>query len=119
MEMAPSQHLLVSWTMHLIVIFELFSTMVSGWCPEDPCCCCCCSVVAVVVVMLCCVDSEGNISSTILIVPPHCAAQLSTNTDENNKSTDARSGNVSKTSNTVSVNCAIDVAIYIVNYTDL
>ena len=54
-------------------------------------------VVAVVVVMLCCVDSEGNISSTILIVPPHCAAQLSTNTDENNKSTDARSGNVSKT----------------------
>ena len=75
--------------------------------------------VAVVVVMLCCVDSEGNISSTILIVPPHCAAQLSTNTDENNKSTDARSGNVSKTSNTVSVNCAIDVAIDIVNYTDL
>ena len=86
--------------------------MVSGWCPEDPCCC---SVVAVVVVMLCCVDSEGNISSTILIVPPHCAAQLSTNTDENNRSTDARSGNDSKTSNTVPVNCAIDVAIYIVN----
>ena len=92
MEMAPSQHLLVSWTMHLIVIFELFSTL--HWCQDGVLKT---HVVAVVVVMLCCVDSEGNISSTILIVPPHCAAQLSTNTNENNKSTDARSGNVSKT----------------------
>ena len=80
--------------------------------------------VAVVVVMLCCVDSEGNISSTILIVPPHCAAQLSTNTNENNKLTDARSGNVSKTfyknsviSNTVPVNCAIDVVYIILSIT--